>query len=294
MNLQNFLQAVEQNAARVKKYEQPGDGSDGTCDCIGLIIGAVRLAGGSWKGTHGSNYAARSMVDDFGPAQYYKGEIVFKARRPGEERYNLKDKYKQGGSSYNGDINDYYHVGVVTNDNPLEITHCTSPGPIVRDKKKGKWLYGGRLKGVDYGAIPESKGEITVMEATVFAENGKPVKMRAKPNTSTNVYWEIPNGEKVEVIDNGETWTQIKYKGRTGYMMTKFLIFDEIEFVDAAHAEFAEPVDNSVENSKLTVRYGDLLAIYDKIGELLKQLFVNKGELEKVYDTLGDLLGLRG
>ena len=35
---------------------------DGTCDCIGLIIGAIRRAGGSWTGTHGSNYAARSEM----------------------------------------------------------------------------------------------------------------------------------------------------------------------------------------------------------------------------------------
>ena len=35
ITLDAFLEAVEQNAARVKSYHQPGDGDDGTCDCIG-------------------------------------------------------------------------------------------------------------------------------------------------------------------------------------------------------------------------------------------------------------------
>ena len=31
----DFIQAVRDNAARVKVYKQPGDGSNGECDCIG-------------------------------------------------------------------------------------------------------------------------------------------------------------------------------------------------------------------------------------------------------------------
>ena len=284
--LANFLQAVKQNAARVTKYHQPGDGSDGLCDCIGLIIGAVRLAGGQWNGTHGSNYAARSEINGMGPAKFFKGEIVFKAREMHEEKYRLPDKYKAGGSKYNGDLLDYYHVGVVTNDNPLEITHCTSPGPIVVDKKKGKWAYGGRLKGVDYDTYDEptnAERERENMNATVYAENGKPVKMRAKPNTSTNVYWEVPVGAIVEVLDNGETWSKIVYGGRTGYMMTKFLKIEE------ENVTYEEELD-----AMIGVHKGDLTAAYEKIGELLKQFVVNKGELEKVYDSIGNMLGLRG
>ena len=61
--LTTFLQCVRENAARVQAYEQGHDGSDGKCDCIGLIIGAVKLAGGSWPGTHGSNWAARNAMN---------------------------------------------------------------------------------------------------------------------------------------------------------------------------------------------------------------------------------------
>lgn len=51
-----FLAAVQDNAARVQAYEHGHDGSDGLCDCVGLIIGALRLAGIKYSGTHGSNY----------------------------------------------------------------------------------------------------------------------------------------------------------------------------------------------------------------------------------------------
>ena len=58
-----FLRGVSAIQAEGPTYHAGGDGSDGTCDCIGLIIGAIRRAGGRWTGTHGSNYAARFAVE---------------------------------------------------------------------------------------------------------------------------------------------------------------------------------------------------------------------------------------
>ena len=60
MTNEQFLEGIQKNIARVREYKLGMDGSGGQCDCIGLIIGAVRLMGGEWKGTHGSNYAARN------------------------------------------------------------------------------------------------------------------------------------------------------------------------------------------------------------------------------------------
>lgn len=48
-----FLEKVQEITASKPTYKLGHDGSDGTCDCIGLIIGAIRRAGGSWTGTHG-------------------------------------------------------------------------------------------------------------------------------------------------------------------------------------------------------------------------------------------------
>lgn len=72
------------------------------------------------------------------------GDIVFKAYAPGESGYNLPKRYKPGGAYYNGDLNDYYHVGVVTRTSPLQITHMTTPTVKV-DTKIGKWQYYGKL-----------------------------------------------------------------------------------------------------------------------------------------------------
>lgn len=253
IELSYFLQKVEENASRTKIYHQPGDGSNGECDCIGLIIGAKRLAGGKWTGLHGSNYAARSEIIDFGPAKFFLGEIVFKCRPPGATYYDLPDRYKPGGAKYNGDLNDYYHVGVVTSVNPLVITHCTSPGPIARDTKKGKWCYGGRLKDVNYGT---QKTE-SVVKSMVILQGGNvtlPINFRRSESTSSALIASIPQGSKVELVEQGETWSKVVYDGKTGYVLSKFI---------------------QTQGEEDTIK-------------------VDRKELERAYDILGDLLGLRG
>lgn len=221
--LERFLQCVRENADRVREYEQGHDGSGGKCDCIGLIIGAVKLAGGSWPGLHGSNWAARNAMNSFDhiadAREMFLGEIVYKAREPGESGYSLPDRYKDS-----GDLRDYYHVGVVTGVNPLEITHCTSvPGGIQRDSKMGNWRWGGKLKYVDYD---EGGGQMEpIYQAKVCAEgNDYPVKMRAQPRANADVLAKIPQGEIVDVLDDAGEWDFILYNGMTGYMMNKFLV----------------------------------------------------------------------
>ena len=174
ITLTAFLEQLETICATKPDYRIGGSGTDGTCDCIGLIIGAVRRAGGGWNGIHGSNNAARKQMTDFAEtksADLFVGEIVYKARKPGDSSYNLPGRYKADG----GDLLDYYHVGVVTKVRPLEITHCSTTvngNSIHRDATLGKWKYGGRLKGIDYG---------TTQEETDMSE----VKMQETRNKAT-------------------------------------------------------------------------------------------------------------
>ncbi len=216
-----FLSAVEQNAQRVREYSLGCDGSGGKCDCIGLIIGALELAGLEWTGTHGSNWAARNAVTDLhrisNAGSLIPGMVVFKAREPGENGYALPDKYKSS-----GDLRDYYHVGVVTSVNPLRITHCTSvPGGIKVDDKLGAWKYAGQLKQVDY---KEEAPMEPLYQAEVYADNKQPVKVRQGPGTNYKVIEQIPCGEEVDVLEetNAE-WDKINDQGVVGYMMRKFL-----------------------------------------------------------------------
>lgn len=216
---QEFLAAVRKNAARVNNYESGGDGTGGGCDCIGLIIGALRLCGESWKGTHGSNWAARNAMRHLAraedAAELAPGDIVYKAREPGEAGYALPDRY-----ATSTDRKDYYHVGVVTGIEPLEITHCTSvPGGIQRDSRQGKWQYAGRLEMVD---LPEETEEAP-MEGN-YRVTGGALRMRKSPSKASAVLLSIPDGTAVTASESGTNgWMEVIYGGKTGYCMEQYL-----------------------------------------------------------------------
>ena len=152
--LQKFLDKIRDMYNSRLTYRQPGDGSDGTCDCIGLIIGALMRLGLKWDGIHGSNYAARKQtlgLKKIGSvSELSLGDYVYKARPPGHAKYDLPSRYKPNGSYYNGDMNDYYHVGVVTSVSPFEITHMTSPtakkDTRLDHNKNRVWSHYGKIK----------------------------------------------------------------------------------------------------------------------------------------------------
>ena len=150
VSVSSFLSAVEAIAAKNPTYRLGGSGKDGTCDCIGLIMGAIRTAGSSWPGLHGSNYAARnetvSLSDVSSVSALKPGELVYKVRNPGESGYALPDRYKSG-----SDLRDYYHVGVVLSVSPLRIRHMSTPGMLI-DTKLGNWRRHGWCKRI---ALPE-------------------------------------------------------------------------------------------------------------------------------------------
>lgn len=243
--LGDFLNQIEVICAAKPHYRTGGSGTDGTCDCIGLIIGAVRRAGGSWKGIHGSNYAARFQMANLKKlkmSELFIGEVVYKAKSPEDSAYSLPDRYKPGGASSNGDVLDHYHVGVVTRVSPLEITHCSTTvngNSIHRDTSLGKWKYGGRLKGINYEKTDSAEKEQEQMEEVIMQElrcgatvTGGRLSLRQAPTTTAlRLAW-IPNGARVEVTGQievtGQTddWCAVSYDGIAGYAMRRFLILD--------------------------------------------------------------------
>lgn len=261
MILEAFIAQVEAIAQASPVYRLGGDGSDGTCDCIGLVIGAIRRAGGSWTGTHGSNYAARYEMRELLPVtdagELCLGDVVYKARTPGQAGYALPERYKN-----DPDQRDYYHVGVVTATSPLEITHCTSPG-IVRDTKLGKWTYRGRLKKVGYDSAEGV--ETMAQEAKVTAASGSTVKMRSKPSASDGLYWEVPVGAEVQVAEITGGWAKVRYGDRTGYMMAAFLDMDGQEAPEEGGS--AESVAGG---GLVTVQRAALQEVYDALGSILQ------------------------
>ena len=227
-----FLRAVAEIRSEGPRYRLGGDGSDGTCDCIGLIIGAIRRAGGRWPGTHGSNYAARNvmikLIRQVDAASLELGWLVFKARGPMDDGYNLPDKYRAGGAEYNGDVMGYYHVGVVTSIEPLNITHCTKSGGvegITVDTRQGLWVYAGPCNLVDY-TDEDEKGDddVEVKKGVVASQDGNPVKLRPTPSTAKPYLAKVPVGTVVEVMQDAQGWAQIRLpSGQVGYMMAEFI-----------------------------------------------------------------------
>nr|MBR4280425.1 SH3 domain-containing protein [Clostridia bacterium] len=62
--------------------------------------------------------------------------------------------------------------------------------------------------------------------ATAYVKHpsGSYVNMRNAPSKSTGtVLYRVPHGTKITVLTPGSTWSQIKYNGKTGYMMTQFI-----------------------------------------------------------------------
>ena len=156
---QRFISLVEQIATEEPKFRLGCCGDDGFCDAIGIVIGALLRAGGSWRGIHEINYAARKEVAKLALVSeggLQKGELIFRAYEPWQGGYDLNMKYERNGDHYTGDLRDYYHVGVVESVFPVRIRHMAF-GKMKMDTKLDKWIYHGKLKQVDYGAKEEIK-----------------------------------------------------------------------------------------------------------------------------------------
>ena len=214
--LETFLQNLDAIAAAKPAYRLGGDGSDGTCDCIGLIIGGIRRSGGAWNGIHGSNWAARNAVENLEPitgiSDLTIGEAVFKAASPGESSHQLPSRYAS-----HPDQRDYYHVGVVRSVAPLRIQHCTGPG-IITDSKLGKWRFHGWLKTISsQGGTP-----MPTATATVHAPSGSTVNLRTSPEGP--LCQRIPVGSTVTVHQQQDGWSCITWGEYTGWMKDTYLI----------------------------------------------------------------------
>ena len=212
------------------RYRQPGDGSDGTCDCVGLVIGAFRRSGIKWSGIHGSNWFARKEIIGLtrikSQDELKVGDAVFQVFEPGQAGYALPARYKKGGQYYNGDVRDYMHIGIVTSVNPFGITHMWKPS-VKTDTSIGKyWVYKGWLKKLGNEPtieLPPLTPQANC-KARVTAKSGRYVKMRKEPSTRCRYYEEVPIGAIVTIEEPGEEWARISYgKYHNYYMMAKFL-----------------------------------------------------------------------
>lgn len=231
INVQDFVTEVQRIADIRPTYRTGGSGADGTCDCIGLIMGAMYALGHDRYEMHSTNYFARFQMKILcrlkSAVQLFIGAIVYKDR---VSMTQLHKRYQEGGRYFTGDLLDYYHVGVVTSIDPLEITHCTSTEDvdgIAHDHSIDGWTQFGMLKDVDYiidGEPEEEQPEhANSKNAVVRTPDGNAVHLRADPSTRKPYIAKIPDGAEVEVLESADGWATVRWAGQRGYMMSQFL-----------------------------------------------------------------------
>ena len=220
MNRTQYVQKVREIAQESPAYRSGGDGSDGTCDCVGLGIGALRRGGVTYKSLHGTNWAARNEAVNLrrikGVDELRVGDNVLKAHEPGEIGYALPDRYQN-----DDDQRDYYHMGVVVSASPLVILHCTTP-TVKTDRALGKWRYAFSWKQIE----AEEGGTDTMADGqavycAVVATRRDPLALRNAPEGDR--IGKLPRGATVSVLAENGGWAYVTYGGVSGYCSAAYL-----------------------------------------------------------------------
>lgn len=236
-----------------------GAAREGCVDCSGAFDYAFeKLKGLNYP--HGSNSIARKfIVGEILPVSEAKpGMAAFKLHSPGEKGYDLPDKFMPGGASYNGDLNDYYHIGLVDEDTDYVLNAKGKDYGFCRDKMTGKngWDGVAYLKGVDYGkTADDEKGEIPMQEAKVVLPSGAKgdtVNLRKEASTASPLIVRVPVGSTVQVEEDLGQWCRIVYGLRAGYMLSNYLEYvGQADETDSLTPEQKEQIDSALKQIEL-------------------------------------------
>jgi len=144
-------------------------------------------------------------------------------------------------------IGDITHMGVKTGRGDGAIHSSHSRGYVCTSKFKdrtipnGGWNRVGLLNVFSYGKtvdwvlehgggsedgsasfVPAEK-EGKPVKGTVVAKSGSTVKLRQKPSTDCPIYWDIPVGTEMEIVDERENWSKCICGGLTGWMKNEYI-----------------------------------------------------------------------
>lgn len=202
--------------AMAKKYGSKWIGHM-VADCSGAFVYAYRQFNESIY--HGSNRIARIYVEELLPPEQAKpGMAAFKFYKPGQNGYNLPAAYRSGAMWYNGDLNDYYHIGLVDEDPRYVLNSATTQNGFIRSKLSNGWSAVGYLKQVDYET--ETK---PMPDNNLFYANADKVNVRSAPNGNASRVVYLNGGDVVTKLSEASGWSYVRFNGKTGYVMSKYL-----------------------------------------------------------------------
>jgi hypothetical protein len=210
-----------------------------------------------------------------------KGAILFIVEKDGKEPAKYQGDEKGNAS----------HMGIVTGQGEGAIHSSSSKGCVCESKFKGKTIHNGGWNKVglqkcfdygntvnwhfDHGSGGEPMNETEI--GTVYAENGKPVNLRKSPSTSAALIDHIPVGTELEILSDDGDWCKVEVNGKTGWMMKKFIITEDLPVAEDPDQDEDFGSDD----------------LYDEIGEneaaqLLAEIYVELGRLrDKIEKVVG-------
>lgn len=202
-----------------------GAAEKGRVDCSGAFVYAFKQFNKSIY--HGSNRIARFEVTNLLPisnATLMPGAVIFKKRSPQDNGYALPDEYCYGGKNFTGDLDDYYHIGLLDSDLSHVLNAQSTATGFISSPISQNWSYAGYLKQVEYSQELEEPHEPDLATpAIAHSNNGRPIRMRNKPSKDSSDWEWVPNNSNIIVVDYGSDWSKIEWNGRTGYMMSEFI-----------------------------------------------------------------------
>lgn len=220
-----------------------GASETGNVDCSGAFVWSFRKHGQSIY--HGSNRIARTEVVELVPISAAKpGMAVFKCRSPSDSHYDLPSSYKLGGKYYNGDLRDFYHIGLMGEDGKVLNAQSSATGFVASPVKP--WTCAGYLKKVDYKEEKQVEDSYTAgvsYVGRVYATSGSTVNLRAEPSKSAKVLEKVKIGTSVNVIGTTDDWLHVETETNQGYMMQEFVDVGISKMETPTLAELAERVE---------------------------------------------------
>lgn len=204
-----------------------GHHETGCVDCSGAFVWSYENHGKSIY--NGSNRIARVYVERVIPIAEAraKGLIVpamaaFKAYEPTSQYYNLKDTYQPKGKYYNGDLNDYHHIGLIDEDTNYVLNAQGAKTGFVRSRIKENWSHVGFLLAITY------EGVVPVEDVKMMVGNLSPgtttVNMRKDPAPSASIIDKLKAGTVVSKVGEQGVWSKVMAQNKVGWIMSQFLV----------------------------------------------------------------------